>query len=277
MKGLELGVAHQQPGRTRGDVHAPDAIVGGRERQRERAAGFAVADGLVRHVQAPVVDRQGPGAAGRHHVHRHGQHAALQRVHIHHHRAKARVAGCHVAGAGVVDQLAARGAIEPLQLAAHLPVPGAGLAHGMEAVAVFGVEVANRGPGLGRQALVHPGRALGRKQAVAAVPVGLVVVAKKMVLAAVAHQAAGHIGGGRGLGVGRHTKSGMQEQETICPAKGQAAQGTAGALSRPKPALPESHGPSGLFRQSQRSWHRPGCWPRRSCPGPPGPCGTLAR
>ena len=93
MECLELLIADQQPGITFRQLHAPDAVICGRQRQFKRLARLAVTNGLVRDVQAPVVDRQRPGTAGCNHIHGHGQNSALLRIHIHHHGAKARVTG----------------------------------------------------------------------------------------------------------------------------------------------------------------------------------------
>ncbi|MNM92104.1 hypothetical protein D3C81_1044260 [compost metagenome] len=175
-------VAQDQPRRAAGNVHVPDAVV--RRRQRERRLGrtVAVADGLVCDIETPVVHAQAEAAVRGNHVDRHRQRAVGAGVGVMHDRAQPGIARTVVIGAAVVDQLPARQAVEPLQLRAHLPVPGSGAAYAVEALAVLQVEIADLGFEARVQVGIRHGHALRQHIAVAAVPVALVVVAEEMVL-----------------------------------------------------------------------------------------------
>src|SRR5690606_20845078 len=118
------------------------------------------------------------------------QFADLARVDVADAAAESRIDGGRVVAAHVVDDPGIRDAVEPLQLRAHLPVPGAGRVHDMEGIALRRIEIADLGLELRRQARVHHGNLKGQHPAVGPVPGRLVVIAKKVMLVLAAEPAA---------------------------------------------------------------------------------------
>ena len=84
--------------------------------------------------------------------------------------------------AGVVDHLAAGHPVQPLILATHLPVPGGGGVDDVEAVIVLQVEITDFGNELRRQVGIAQIEAVGQQVAARAIPDGLVVVTKEVML-----------------------------------------------------------------------------------------------
>ena len=198
MEVAQVGVADQQAVGAAVQVERVDAVVGRRVGHR-RGRVFAVADGLVRDVEPAVVHAQRVAAVGGGDVDRQRQVARLAGDEVVDRRAESGIEAAIVVAPAVVDQLRLGLAVQPLQLAAHLPVPGGGGADGVVALAVAQVEVADLGAQPGREHGVLDRRAVGQQIAAAAMPDGLVVVAEEMMARRAAQAAAGDGGSGHAI------------------------------------------------------------------------------
>ncbi|SOZ96481.1 hypothetical protein CBM2598_U10279 [Cupriavidus taiwanensis] len=186
MERCELRVAHGQLRCPGAQIHVPDSVVTGAQRQIRLHAIAGIPDRLVRNIEATIVNAQRPDAIRRHDVHRHRQDTGFPRPNIDNLRGEVGIAGLAVIGAHIEDDARCTMACiaKPLQLGAHLPVPRGGMPHAMEyAVVLRHIEVADISDEVGCQVVVAPGHFLAKQVLASRVPVGLVVVAEEMVLA----------------------------------------------------------------------------------------------
>ena len=189
LKLRQAAQAQNQLGITRVDFHAIYAIVIRRICERWFAMARAITNGRVGDLKTRVIDTQRPFTTGREHINRQRKLFGNLCFNIDRGGSKIRIGVVGIArtGTGVIDQPPTGQTTEPLQLAAHLPVPGGGFSDRNKLISILQIEITHLGNFNACEKSGHHRHPLRQQVAPGAVPGVFIVVSVKVMMRSAAN------------------------------------------------------------------------------------------